>query len=97
MNTLFFSAPAAQSAMCPVLVFPLLGPLLAAIQFTEQAEEYQKVQSFFWASEQSYADGCRVQRTPELTLRSSGPGQLGAGTKEEEEGEEKGEEAVFGQ
>lgn len=50
--------------------------------------------SFFWASEQSCADGCRVQQAPELTPRWSGTGQLGAGTKEEEEGEEKGEEAL---
>lgn len=31
---------------------------------------------------------------PELTPRWSGTGQLGAGTKEEEEGEEKGEETL---
>lgn len=80
-----------------MLVSPLLGRLLAAVQFTDQAEEYQKVESFFWASEQGCADGCRVQRVPELAPRWSGPGQMGVGTKEEEEGEERGEEAVFGQ
>lgn len=39
----FFSAPVAQSTMRLMLVSPLLGLLLAAIQFTKQAEEYQKV------------------------------------------------------
>lgn len=51
-DTLHFLAPVAQSAMCLMPVFPLLGPLLAAIQFTKKAEEYQKVETFFWASEQ---------------------------------------------
>lgn len=82
--------------MCLMLTFPFLRPLLAAIQFTKQAEEYQKVDSFSWASEQSYTDGCRVHGVPKLALRRSRPGQLVAGTKEEEAGEEKGEETVFG-
>lgn len=38
-DTLFFQALAAQSAMCHMLVFLLLGPLLVTIQFTKQAEE----------------------------------------------------------
>lgn len=82
--------------MCLMLTFPFLRPLLAAIQFMKQAEEYQKVDSVSWASEQSYTDGCRVHGVPELALRCSRPGQLVAGTKEEEAGEEKGEETVFG-
>lgn len=83
--------------MCLMLVFPLLRPLLAESQFTKQAEEYQKVESFFWASGQSCTVGCGVQQAPELAPKCSSPGQLGAGTKEEEEGVEKREEAVFGQ
>jgi len=78
-----------------MLVFPLLGPLLGAIQFTKRAEEYEKGKSFFWDSKKHSVDGCRVQ--PELAPRWSGPGQLAAGTTEEEEGEEKEEEAGFRQ
>lgn len=37
-DTLFLQALATQSAMCLMLVFPLLGPLLVAIQFTKQAK-----------------------------------------------------------
>lgn len=42
-GTLFFQPLAAQPTMCLMLVFPLLGPRLVAIQFTKQAEEQQKV------------------------------------------------------
>lgn len=71
-DTLHFVAPVIQSAMCLMPVFPLLGPLLAAIQFTKQAGEYQKVGTFFWASEQSCADGCKVQWSSVLPWRWRG-------------------------
>lgn len=64
-----------------VLVFPLLGLLLAAVQFTEQAEEYQKVESFLWASEQSCAGGCGVLNESQNWHR----GRVGLSSLEQEQ------------